>query len=323
MQPEVALARLEPPDPADADAAECRRILALGSRSFSAASRLLPSRVRPSIAAIYAFCRIADDAIDDGPDPAAALEELRRLLDRVYEGVPGDSAVERSLTRVVHAHGVARPVLEALLAGFASDARGDRHETVEDLLSYAVQVASTVGVAVTLVMGVRDRHVLSRASDLGAAMQLTNIARDVGVDARRGRVYLPAQWFAEVGLDRDAWLAAPKFEPRIAGLVERILALADRYYRRADVGVTALPADCRASIRAASLIYEDIGRVIRKRGYDSVGGRARTSAWRKFVLLLRARLVSPSPSARGETDAMQAPAIPLASLLVNACVVAQ
>ncbi len=313
MPPEHALARI---DTSAADDHVCRALLAQGSRSFSAASRLLPLRLRAPLAAIYGFCRVADDAIDEGDDASAALAMLHAQLDRVYAGRPADGAVERSLTRVVHAHGIARPVLDALLDGFASDARGDRHETIDSLLEYAVRVASTVGVAVTLVIGVRDRDVLARATDLGAAMQLTNVARDVGEDARRGRVYLPAQWFVHHGLDRDAWLRAPDFNPAIAAMVDRLLGVAEFYYRRADAGIAALPADCRPAIRAASLVYEDIGRVIRRRGCDSVGGRARTTAWRKLVLLLRAR----TRSIIADSALLGVPAIPLAGDLVDACV---
>ncbi|MBL8946915.1 MAG: squalene/phytoene synthase family protein, partial [Myxococcales bacterium] len=88
----MALARV---DSAHADDVACRRILAAGSRSFLAASRLLPPRMRQPLAAIYAFCRVADDAIDDGGDPTAALAELEQVLDRVYAATPGDDAVER------------------------------------------------------------------------------------------------------------------------------------------------------------------------------------------------------------------------------------
>lgn len=314
MPPDAALVRVD--DRQRADDLACRKILAEGSRSFSAAARLLPRRLGQPVAALYAFCRAADDAIDDGDDPRRALLELHRRLDRVYAGRPDDDVIERSLTRVVQAHGIARPVLDALLEGFAADARGERIGELDDLLDYSVRVASTVGVAMTLVMGVRDRDVLARASDLGIAMQLTNIARDVGEDARRGRVYLPARWFTEVGLERDAWLASPSFGPGIAAMVERTLAVADDYYRRADIGIDELPADCRAAIRAARWIYADIGRVIRDRGHDSVSHRARTSAWRKLVLVLAARL----SRARGDRSLLRVPATPLAGALVDACV---
>jgi len=312
MPHETALAR----SIGDDDARECAQILRAGSRSFAVASYLLPARTRRPVAALYAFCRVADDAIDEGENPSAALEELHARLDRVYADAPADDAVERSLARVVHTHGIARPVLDALLDGFASDVGAVRVERIDDLLDYAVRVASTVGVAMTLVMGVRDRHVLARASDLGVAMQLTNIARDVGEDARRGRLYLPLQWCAEVGVDPERWLATPRFEPRVGALVERVLALADVYYRRADVGIAELPADCRRAIRAASLIYADIGRVIRARGCDSVSRRAHTSTLRKLVLVVRAAW----SRAPGDPQLLRADAVPLARVLVDACV---
>lgn len=301
----------------DADDRVCRAILAAGSKSFATAARLLPPRMRSPTAGLYAFCRVADDAIDEGSAPDRALTTLAALLDRVYAGQPSDDAVERTLTRVVHEHAIARAVLDALLDGFASDAAGARVDDVDALLKYAVEVASTVGVAMTLIMGVRERETLVRASDLGVAMQLTNIARDVGEDARRGRVYLPTTWFADVGLDRDAWLAAPVMRPEIATMVERTLALADIYYARAEVGIAGLPVDCRPAIRAASAIYADIGRVIRANGCDSISRRARTSTWRKLVLLARARFGRTRTSA---VPGASAPPVALAGALVDACV---
>lgn len=301
------------------DDAVCRQMLRKGSKSFSAASLLLPRRLRQPVAALYAFCRVADDAIDEGAEPALALRGLEAALDRVYAGVPADDPIERALARVVHEHRIARAVLDALLEGFATDARGDRIADESALLDYAVRVASTVGVAVTLMMGVRDRDVLARASDLGVAMQLTNIARDVGEDAARGRIYLPTAWFHEHRLDRDRWLAAPRFEPAIAMMIERALALAETYYRRAETGIPSLPADCRPAIRAAAWIYADIGRVIRSRGGDAITGRARTSMWRKLVLLMRA-LRAKEPSWR---PLPSEPAVPLARRLIEACVGAE
>jgi phytoene synthase len=136
----------------------------------------------------------------------------------------------------------------------------------------------------TLLMGGRDAEVLARACDLGVAMQLTNIARDVGEDARRGRIYLPLTWMREEGLSPETWLGAPTFSPALGRVVARLLAAADELYVRSSPGVALLPVDCRSSIRAASLIYRDIGRVIETRGFDSVGSRAVVSTWRKLWL---------------------------------------
>ncbi|MBX7079917.1 MAG: phytoene/squalene synthase family protein [Nannocystaceae bacterium] len=268
----------------------CRRALAAGSRSFATAALLLPRRLRRATAAWYAFCRHADDVIDLGDDPGAALIELHALLDRVYAGRPAEVPLERALARCVGEHGIARAVPDALLEGFAWDATGRTVEDEDALLAYAVRVASTVGVAMTAIMGVRSRDALARACDLGVAMQLTNIARDVGEDARRGRVYLPNTWLDEAGIDRAALLANPSHGPALASVVARTLTLADRFYDAAAPGIALLPRDCRPAIAAARSIYADIGRDLREHGCDAVGRRAHTSAWRKLQLLARAWL---------------------------------
>ncbi len=287
----VALARQQRDD----DRA-CRRALAAGSRSFATAALLLPRRLRRSTAAWYAFCRHADDVIDLGDDPGAALDQLHALLDRVYAGRPAEVSLERALLRCVADHGIARAVPDALLEGFAWDATGRIVADEDALLAYAVRVASTVGVAMTAIMGVRSRDALARACDLGVAMQLTNIARDVGEDARRGRVYLPQTWLAQAGLDRGALLADPRHSAALASVVERTLALADRFYHAAAPGIALLPSDCRPAIAAARSIYAEIGRDLRAHGCDAVSRRAHTRAWRKLQLLLRAWL-RPVPSA--------------------------
>ena len=119
-------------------------------------------------------------------------------------------------------------------------------------------------------------------------MQLTNICRDVGEDARAGRVYLPLDWLAEAGVDASELLARPTTSPALASVVKRVLALADTCYRRADRGMAHYPYDCRLGVRGARLIYAEIGRVVAKNGYDSVSTRAYTSKARKLFLLVRA-----------------------------------
>ena len=139
----------------------------------------------------------------------------------------------------------------------------------------------------TLIMGVRSPEALARACDLGVAMQLTNIARDVGEDARLGRVYLPRQWLREAGIDIDAWIAGPKPDERLRPLVARLLREADGLYQRARDGIALLPANCRPAILSASLIYAEIGREIERNAFDSVTQRARVSAARKLQLMAR------------------------------------
>ncbi|MEZ4392244.1 MAG: phytoene/squalene synthase family protein [Polyangiales bacterium] len=281
------------------DVARCREILRAGSKSFYAASLFLPSRVRGPASVIYAFCRVADDAVDlVSPAKApAALERMRARLERVYADRPDDHPVDRALSVVVQRARLPREVPEALLEGFQWDVDARSYESLDELLGYCARVASTVGVMMTLLMDRRDHGVIARACDLGAAMQLTNICRDVGEDARNGRVYLPHAWLREVGVEPEALVARPVHSEALGAVVARALAEADALYRRADLGVAMLPRDCRVAIRAARLLYSEIGAVVRRRGDDGVTSRAVVSIGRKLWLLGRASFAAFSPSA--------------------------
>ena len=226
-------------DRADMDA--CRALLKGGSRTFHAASKVLPRKVSDPAIALYAFCRLADDAVDLGDNRAAAVERLKERLDRAYRGQPMDQAADRAFADVVARFSIPREVPEALLEGLAWDAEGRRYETLPELYAYAARVAGTVGAMMTLVMGQRTPEIVARACDLGVAMQLTNIARDVGEDARAGRLYLPLSWLRDAGIDPDAWLAKPVFTSEIANIVQRLLDAADALYGRATLGIRNLP----------------------------------------------------------------------------------
>jgi phytoene synthase len=297
----------------------CERLLKQGSKSFHLASRALPSRVRGPTRAIYAFCRTTDDAVDGGGDPRAAAEQLEHRLDRIYADTSLDDAVDRAFARVVQSFRIPRAVPAALVEGMRWDAEGRRYETLGDLQAYAARVASSVGVMMTLVMGDRSPWVLARACDLGVAMQLTNIARDVGEDARMGRLYLPGAWLTEVGLDAGAFLDNPRPGEPIALLVRRLLGEAQAAYRRAGPGIDRLPRDCQFAIQAASLLYAGIGGVIARRGFDSVSSRAVVSLPHKLWLLLRAAWrTPPRPQLAGASLEAPVGCLPAAAFLVRA-----
>ncbi|CAA9318971.1 MAG: Phytoene synthase [uncultured Microvirga sp.] len=273
-----------------ADRAACRAAIRGGSRSFFAASLLLPSRVREPAFSLYAFCRLADDAVDQADARPQALADLRERLERAYDGRPMPIAADRALADVVSRFAIPRALPEALLEGFAWDIQGRRYDDIGMLYAYAVRVAGTVGAMMAVLMGARDEGVVACACDLGVAMQLTNIARDVGEDARAGRLYLPRRWLHEAGIEPDAWLAQPAFTAALGSVVERVLETADTFYARADAGIAALPADCRSGVFAARLLYAEIGRELERAGYDSVSRRAVVPARRKARLLARALL---------------------------------
>jgi len=267
------------------DPAACRALMRGGSKSFFAASLLLPARVRAPASALYAYCRLADDAIDQDADPQARMRGLQTRLDAVYRGEPGDEPADRALAYVVHGFGLPRTLLDALLEGFVWDTEGRRYETLSDVFAYAARVAGTVGAMMALVMGVRTDSALARACELGVAMQLTNIARDVGEDARNGRLYLPRRWLAEAGVDAQELLRNPRFSPALGSVVQRLLREADILYRRAGLGIGELPRDCRPAIDAARNVYAEIGRQLERDGLDSVSRRAVVPGARKLALV--------------------------------------
>ena len=303
-----------------------------GSRTFLAASYLLPRAVRDPACALYAFCRQADDEVDgqigghalpgaQAPQASAAaalaVNRLQQRLAALYAGRPEPHAADRALAEVVRRHRIPAALLEALLEGFAWDADERRYDTLDELQAYAARVAGTVGAMMALLMGVRGPAALARACDLGVAMQLSNIARDVGEDARNGRLYLPRQWLREAGLDPDAWLANPQHSPALAGVVQRLLREADRLYAQVDAGVALLPLSCRPGINAARFLYAQIGLQVERSGLNAVDRRVslprRHKAWglARALLVLRpsrrAAPLPPLPATRGLVEAVTGP----------------
>ena len=231
---------------------------------------------------------MADDAVDLAEDPELGLEQLTRRLNRIYAGNPDESPVDRAFSEVVAEHRIPYRLPAALLEGFEWDVTGRHYQTLSDTRAYGARVAGTVGAMMAILMGVRDTEIVSRACDLGVAMQLTNIARDVGEDAGIGRVYLPADLLHANGVDVESWLNNPQFTPVIKATVRTVLETADELYRRAEWGICQLPVRVRQAMFAARSIYAEIGREIERRHYDSVSQRAIVSRRRKAQLLAAA-----------------------------------
>ncbi len=272
------------------DMQACRDAIRTGSLSFHAASKLLPVRVRDPALALYAFCRVADDEVDEGHDKAGAVLRLRDRLDLVYQGRPRDGYADRAFAAVVEDFDMPRALPEALLEGLAWDAMGQRYDTLSGVLDYSARVAASVGAMMCVLMRVRDADALARACDLGLAMQLTNISRDVGEDARAGRLFLPLDWLREEGVAPERFLAGPEACPGVRRVTARLLQHANKLYARAEAGVPALPMRCRPGIYAARHIYDGIGGQVARAGYDSVNRRARTGRGEKLACLMRASL---------------------------------
>lgn len=279
-----------------------RDTLDRGSRSFAAAARLLPAETRDSAALLYACCRHCDDVVDGqalgfdamsvGADtPVERLDRLEADIRRALHGGPAEAPVMQALQRVVRRHHIPERRVFELLAGFRMDVAGRCYAELADTLDYAYHVAGVVGVMMALVMGVRDEDALDRASDLGIAMQLTNIARDVVEDAAMGRCYLPARWLVEAGLDQGS-LTAPENRRRLASVTARLLAEAEAYYASGTAGLAALRFREAWAIAAARSVYRQIGVEVRRRGPDAWRQRVTIGRTRKLGLLATALLTS-------------------------------
>ena len=272
--------------------AEATRSITQGSKSFAAASRLFGPGTRESAVLLYAWCRHCDDVVDGqelghaaradaGEGAAARLAVLEEGTRQALSGAPVSEPAFAALAEVARRHAI--PALYPIqhLAGFRMDVEERRFETLPDLLDYAYGVAGVVGVMMSHVMGVRAPAVLDRASDLGIAFQLTNIARDIVDDAKVGRVYLPAAWLREGGVPRDR-VAAPEHRAALVPVAARLLDAAEPYYASARLGIPALPPRARWAIATALGIYRQIGLDVRARGAGAWDRRVSTSTASKL-----------------------------------------
>ncbi|HKG95114.1 MAG TPA: phytoene/squalene synthase family protein [Gemmatimonadaceae bacterium] len=292
------------------DALLCERIVREHARTFSLASRFLPPGKRRATFALYAFCRTADDIVDasrasslaSGGGAAAAAGAAgaaRRLaafeaeLALALAGRPSTSLF-RELHRAVREFDVPTPVLFELLAGVARDLGPVRYRSWPELVRYCEGVASTVGEMCTQVFGTTGggesrADALRYARVLGVAMQLTNILRDVGEDARaRRRCYLAEEDLEAFGVSRAEVLDAHPslaLDPRWRSLMAFLVGRARALYEAAAPGIALLDPDARQCAAACSMGYAAILSAIERRGYDTLSGRARVGSWARAAIL--------------------------------------
>lgn len=269
-----------------------------GSKSFAMASRLFDPATRALVWDLYAWCRHCDDVVDGqtlGHDRVAVMDRDARLAslragtDAAFAGTADPADPFGALARVVAATALPRRLADDHLAGFAMDTDGRAYASIDDTLDYCYHVAGVVGLMMAWVMGVREPAVLCRASDLGLAFQLSNIARDIGDDLAAARVYLPADWLREAGvtLSPGAPLDAPT-AARLAPVAARLVAEAERYYDAAWHGVSHLPGRSAWAVATARLVYRDIGRAVVGRGAAAWTSRTAIGTPAKVARLVQA-----------------------------------
>ncbi len=261
-------------------------VLAFHSRSFHFAKLFLSRKHAARAARLYVFCRHVDDLADLGEDRSKADDALRRLQNEVL-GLAPASAVASDLLDLSLETGLKRRFAIELIDGVRTDLRDVALQTQGDLIRYAYQVAGTVGLMMCSVLEVREVQAEKFAIDLGIAMQLTNIARDVVEDAERGRRYLPGGWTSN--LTAQTILNPDRLDRQsIAGAVEQVLVLAEKYYESALHGFGHLPLRARFAMFIAARIYRRIGIKLERRQYDVWMGRTTVATPERLVTALQA-----------------------------------
>jgi len=256
---------------------ECERITLRHSRTFYVASSLLPPHKRRAVRALYAFCRVTDDIVDDATSNEGRTEALRLWQQRVFaDPPPSQDAVAlawadtRARFRIPYGYAM------QLIEGCARDIRQTRYATFDDLAEYSYGVASTVGLMAMHIIGFSGAEAIPYAVRLGVALQMTNILRDVGEDWRNGRLYLPCDELNAFGLS-EADIARGEVNDRWRRFMKFQLERNRRLYAESIAGVALLSANGRFAITAAARLYEAILLDIEAHDYDVFTRRARVN----------------------------------------------
>lgn len=298
----------------------CRKVTYTHAKTFYFASRFIPLDKRNACYAVYAFCRYVDDLVDVAmeqgnvtrEDAVRLVSQWKADLDAVYAlsepthshttpppGITADAtersaillAWEDTLTR----YHIPRGLPDELIEGVLMDTSITRFDSFDDLWTYCYKVASVVGLMTSEIFGYSCKTALPRAVDLGIAMQLTNIIRDVGEDAQRGRIYLPQEDLDRFDVDEDDILSQ-RFTPNVRSLIRSYVERAHEYYDAAEPGIAMLSSDSRITVILMSRNYRRILRVVESMDYNVFTRRASTSMYEKILAI---------PSAFFESRRMQ------------------
>jgi phytoene synthase len=261
--------------------------------SFYYSFVVLPPDQRRAIVAVWDFCRAVDDAVDEKADSAdvaaariaaaAELAKWRRELAAAFDGGPIETTVARALVPHILAFNLPRRAFEDVIDGVEMDLDECRYATFDALQQYCLRVASAVGLICIEIFGYKDPRSREYALNLGVALQLTNILRDLGKDMGMGRLYLPQEDLLRCGVTEDALRAGG-----LSGSVRTLLTLeADRardYYRRAALALPRIDARRLVAARIMGAIYFDLLRRIERSGYAVFGAAIRAPRWRKAAI---------------------------------------
>jgi phytoene synthase len=268
----------------------CRRLTFTHAKTFYFASHFIPGRKRNACYAVYAFCRYVDDLIDVAMEsgdvtPADArriVGQWNSAIQNVYNGHAANHPIVVAWEDTLRQFSIPRNLPEELIEGVLMDTTVTRFRTFDELRTYCYKVASVVGLMTSEIFGYTSPLALERAVDLGIAMQLTNIIRDVREDAELGRIYLPQTDLERFGVD-EADILALRQTPQLTELIKELVRTTESYYEQADLGIPLLEKDSRLTVTLMSSNYRKILDEVRRRDFNVMQGRVSTSLARKLM----------------------------------------
>jgi phytoene synthase len=271
-----------------ADHAACADTLRRAGSSFALPIRLLPPAKRRGTTALYAFCRRADDIVDDAPDGSTAAVGLDTFAAATHDALTGVACADpvlRALADTVRRYAIPTACIDEILAGCRMDLAERRYATFAQLETYCGRVAGAVGVAAIHIWGFTDPEAVERARDCGLAFQLTNILRDIPEDLGRGRIYLPDEDLAAAGATA-ADLVAGRIGPAFTAVARTEIARAEAAYARAAVMDRLLTTAGRCAFRSMFGVYRSILAAVRRAGPAIFTTRVRPSRGRLVAAAL-------------------------------------
>ena len=291
-----------------------RRITAYYSKSFYFSTRMLPKEKRWATYALYGFCRHCDNLIDT-PRQRTKIEIVREMqllteeLQVAYNTGESQHPIIRAFILVAKTYGIPIEYPLDLLKGVAMDVQQTRYQTFDELSLFCYRVAAVVGLMMTYVLGYKDERAFDYAKQLGIAMQLTNILRDIKEDKDMGRIYLPQKDMVRFGVSEQDILKE-KITPHLKALMKFQIERADHYYAEAVSGISLLETESQYAIYSAAKIYRGILRKIEDQDYNPFLGRVFVPSSQKIGILLHEGL-------RGKFLSAQEKLFPVHSGIIN------
>ncbi|MFH1457986.1 MAG: phytoene/squalene synthase family protein [Candidatus Omnitrophota bacterium] len=271
-----------------------QKITGQHAKTYYFASRFLPKEKRFHAYVIYAVCRMSDEAVDNpGEASSCSLSRIKENIELAFSNIPLKENLLLSFRQTVARFNIPKTYFDELIEGMRMDLKVNRYETFDDLYGYCYRVAGVVGLVMLKIFGYRQKEAEKYALDLGVAMQLTNIIRDIKEDLLRGRVYLPQEEMNRFGVTEEQ-LSSNRWDENLRSLLKFQINRARQYYARSEPGIKLiLPARCRFVVLCMKEFYASILDSVERSNYDVFSKRCYVPNWIKigvtFKILLGGR----------------------------------